>query len=89
MSNCTSGCPAPGTHRTWGECLRAKAPRIGWAHSAVGADLTAQKKWDSRLQEYRAARRQGIQPDSTQLEDVRRAVQLSNDAGVAYRADAL
>ena len=87
FSNCTSGC-REGGHATWGECMRAKNARIGYCQSAAGNDLTRQKRWDSRLGEYRAARRQGIQPDSTKLPDIRRAVDISNQTGVAYNARA-
>jgi hypothetical protein len=66
--------------------MRAKNTRIGYCQSGVGNDRTRQKRWDSRLQEYRAARRQGIQPDSTKLPDIRRAVETSNQTGKAYQA---
>jgi hypothetical protein len=85
MSSCTSGCPNPGTHESWGACLQAKALRIGWANSAAGIDLTKQKKWDMRIREYRDARRQGIKPASTRLKDVREAVKVSNETGNAFK----
>jgi hypothetical protein len=85
FSNCSTGC-REGGHATYGECLRAKSTRIGYCQSGVGNDRTRQKKWDSRLQEYRRARKQGIQPDSTKLPDIRRAVDISNQTGVAYDA---
>lgn len=85
MSNCTSGCPTQ-DHESYGSCLKAKDMRIGWANSAAGIDLSAQKRWDSRLQEYRAARRQGIQPKSTKLKDIRDAVTISNETGQAFKA---
>lgn len=49
MSNCSTGCPTPGAHATWGECMRAKNPRVAWAASAKGLDRTAEKKWDAEL----------------------------------------
>lgn len=85
FSNCSSGC-REGGHATYGECLRAKHTRVGYCQSVRGNDFTRQKRWDSRLQEYRRARRQGIQPDSTKLPDIRRAVDESNRTGVAYNA---
>jgi hypothetical protein len=66
--------------------MRAKDTRVLYSNSAAGNDLTRQKRWDSRLQAYRAARRQGIQPDSTKLPDIQRAVEISNQTGVAYDA---
>lgn len=81
---CTTSCPTPGMHATWGDCLRAKNLRIGWANSAGGKDYSAQKRWDSRLGEYRAARKQGIKPTSTKLPDIRHAVEESNRTGTAF-----
>lgn len=49
MSNCSSGCPTPGAHETWGECMRAKNTRVGWAASASGLDRTKDKKFDAEL----------------------------------------
>jgi hypothetical protein len=86
MSNCSSGCPTQ-DHDSYGECLRSKGMRIGWARSHLGVDFTRQKKWDKRLAEYRDARRQGIQPASSKLRDIRAAVDISNKTGVAFRAD--
>lgn len=48
MSNCSSGCKTQ-DHENWGACVRAKNTRVGWAASAAGLDLTAEKKWDAEL----------------------------------------
>lgn len=78
FSNCSTGC-RQGGHASWGECMRAKNTRVCWA-----IDQTAERKHFSRLDEYRAARRQGIRPDGTDLPSIRRAVRTSNDSGTAY-----
>lgn len=80
---CTSGCPTK-DHSSWGECMRAKSLRIAYCRSSFNRDATAQKQWDKDLDSYSSARRQGIQPDSTNRADVDRAVRLSNDFGEAY-----
>lgn len=49
MSNCSSGCPTPGAHASWGECVRDKNTRVAWAASAKGLDRTTEKKWDAEL----------------------------------------
>lgn len=85
MSNCTSGCPTQ-DHESYGECLRSKSLRVAYANSASGADYTREKRAAANRQAYRDARRQGIQPDSSKIQDVRRAVEISNRTGVAYRA---
>ena len=45
------------------------------------------KKWDAELQAYRDARAQGIQPSSTRMKDIQVAVEVSNRAGKAFKAD--
>lgn len=80
---CTSTC-LTGDHKTWGECVRAKNLRIAYCRSSVGSDFSAQKTWDSELDAYSSARKQGIQPDSTKMPDIRRAVELSDMTGEAY-----
>jgi len=45
------------------------------------------KKWDAELQAYRDARAQGIQPSSTRMRDIKVAVEVSNQAGKAFKAD--
>jgi len=58
--------------------------RIGWANSASGLDLTAEKKHRAELDAYRSARSAGIQPDSTRIGAVRRAVEISEKTGTPY-----
>lgn len=72
MSNCTTGCPTQ-DHSSYGECLRSKRPRV----ASEGGDYKAGLKWETEIKEYRDARRQGIQPKTTQLSDIRQAVSLS------------
>lgn len=86
MANCSSGCPTQ-DHATYGECLKSKNMKVGWANSANNVDRTADKQWESRLGEYYSARKQGIMPQSTKLRDIRQAVEISNETGKAFRAD--
>ncbi|MFC5799116.1 hypothetical protein [Streptomyces formicae] len=82
---CRSGCKTQ-NHATWGECARAANMRIAYC-GVAGGDASAQKRWDDELDLYRQARRQGIQPDSTNRPDVERALTLSEQAGAAYGRD--
>ena len=75
---CRTGCPTQ-DHESWGECARAANIKTGVI------DLTAQKRGDGALDLYAAARKQGIQPSSTRLADVRRALDNSDKAGTAFR----
>lgn len=82
---CTSSCPSQ-DHASWGECVRAKGLRVGWANHVDGLDYTREKNWNHEISEYRRVRRAGIQPASTKLADIRRAEELSNRAGRPYDA---
>lgn len=82
---CTSGCPVPGSHATWGECLRAKSLKVAYCGQG-GGDATTQKRWDAELQGYRDAVAQGIQPAGTTTKAVRMAVAKSHQDGVAFDA---
>lgn len=85
MSNCTSGCPTPGAHRTWGECMRAKSIRMGYIES--GMDATRERQWQSELSFARGAMEQGILPDNTTRKAVEHAYEMSEKTGIAYRGD--
>lgn len=78
---CTTGCPTPGAHSTWGACARAKRLHVGDVKGRNG-----NKKWDADLQAYADARRQGIQPAGTERHHVDRAVRISEADGKAWQA---
>lgn len=56
----------------------------GEASSSVARTGYTVKKWDSELDAYRNARAQGIQPKTTKLKDIRKAVDISNKTGTAF-----
>ena len=82
---CTTGCPTQ-DHESYAVCLKSKGLRVAYCNSANGMDYTTQKGWDKSLDNYRAARAQGIQPSSTRPDAVRRAVETSNLTGTAFQA---
>ena len=86
---CTSGCPTPGAHANWGECLKAKGMRIAYAASASGQDKSAQDRFDRDLDFYAAARSEGIQPMGTKRHQVEHAFRESDKSGEAYDAGTL
>lgn len=86
MSNCSTGCKTQ-DHATWGECVRAKNTRVGWAASASGLDLTKEKRFQKELSDYRDARAQGVQPAGTSGRKVKEAMRLSEDTGRAFNAE--
>lgn len=83
---CSSGCPSPGSHSSWGECQRAKNIKVAWCQSAKGLDATAEKKKDRELAAYRSARAQGIQPGGTSLAHTTAATAISDASGRAFDA---
>ena len=78
---CRSGCPTQ-DHDSWGECAR-ESVRFGFWYSQ---GVQRENDWNSELAEYRAARKQGISPASTQRKDIRAAVALSEAADRPFDA---
>lgn len=60
--------------------------KVAYCNSAKGFDATGQKRWERDLDAYADARRQGIQPETTQRAAVDQAVRFSDQAGMAYDA---
>jgi hypothetical protein len=52
-----------------------------------GFDQGAQRRWDGELNEYKALRKQGIQPDGTTRPHLEKAKKLSDAVGAAYGRD--
>lgn len=80
-SNCTTG-----PHETFGACLRAKNLKTAVSIPGNGYDRSAQAKWDKRIDSYKSAREQGIQPMSTKSADISQAVRASDATGSAFVA---
>lgn len=86
--SCASSCKTR-DHRTYGECLRSQSLAVtGLESTSPSFTREAQRKWDSELDAYAAARKQGIQPASTQRKHIDAAVEVSNQLGVAFDASA-
>lgn len=79
---CSSGCPTPGLHESFGACLRAKKLQI-----ENPAARKHDQKVNSDLNSYREARAAGIQPASIWKKDVENAWRISDAIGTPYRAD--
>jgi hypothetical protein len=78
--NCSSRCETR-NHATFGECIKNKG--VSFAPTVIAKS----KKWDTELDAYADARKQGIQPDGTKLHNVRQALDLSDKVGAAYGKD--
>lgn len=78
---CRTGCLSR-DHFSYADCC--KGLQIN-----TGLDLTfSQKAWDGELAAYRSARAQGVQPDGTTMPKIRKAMEISDASGVAYRGAA-
>ena len=78
-AKCATSCTTR-NHMSLGECLKSQHIGVAWG-------IQATKKWNSDLDAYAAARRQGIQPANTSRQAVDDAVILSNESGRAFDAD--
>ena len=69
-------------------CFTCKLPtlqlNVGDANSGLIDNGWTRKSWDGELAAYKSARSQGIQPDSTKMADIQKAVDISNKTGHAY-----
>lgn len=82
---CRTGC-ATKDHASYADCLRDAGVRVAYCNSANNQDYSRQKAWDKNLDDYRDARRQGIQPSGTSRAQIERAVAISNETGSAFKA---
>lgn len=83
---CRTGCITK-DHESYAACLRDAAPRVAYCNSAGGWDYTRQKTWDRELDAYRAAKAEGIQPETTRMADITKARAISDKTGKAFQAD--
>lgn len=80
LSQCRSGCREQ-NHDSYAECLQAS--NISFGNEQVGSTL---KKNEKELTAYRDARKIGIQPASTRMKDIQKAVRVSEATGRAAKA---
>jgi hypothetical protein len=72
------------------DCFGCKVKTLqmnaGDAKGSIISGGMTQKAWDKELDAYKTARAQGIQPASTKMKDIKKAVDISNKVGKAYDA---
>lgn len=86
--NCRAGCRTK-DHATWGECAKSANLRVGWAPSIGGLTKADDRAHEAELNAYKSAREQGIQPESTRMESIQKAVALSDTMGKAYNSEVM
>ena len=79
---CSSSCPTPGAHRTYGECLRAKAPAVMGLES-TGNDYTKTLQMHRDNAAYRAAVAEGLQPKAPTQQAVDEVRRVADTVGHA------
>ena len=82
--NCRSGCKTQ-DHESYSDCLQAA--NFGFAGcfpTRQGWDKDKEEKDEKELAAYRSAIKQGIEPRSTRMPDIQKAVEISNEAGKAF-----
>ena len=84
---CASSCKKQ-NHRSYGECLRDKGLAVTGLESTNSSfTREAQKSFNSEVDLYESAVRQGIQPESTNRKDVEAAIEASQILESPFRAD--
>lgn len=84
MSNCTSSCKTK-DHASYGECLQQNSPMFaGCFPTRQGWDKDKENKDNKELSAYYSAVKQGIEPRSTKMKDIKAAVEISQAAGKAF-----
>ena len=73
MNHCSQGCPTPGAHTSFGECLRAKSLKIGYARSSAGWDFTREKNFQRENDAYVKALKDGLDPQTPTWPGIRKA----------------
>lgn len=83
---CRTGCKTK-DHASYNECLQAAGVGTFLVKASMGQDATEQKRWDRELDSYKAARKEGMQPDGTTQKKIDEARRLSDKAGAGYGKD--
>lgn len=82
---CSSSCLTR-DHQSWGDCVRSKGIKTHVETPGTGYDPAKNKAWDRRIDSYRAARAEGIQPAGTSKSQIDAAVRTSDATGTAFVA---
>lgn len=69
--SCSTACPTQ-DHKSWGECVRSKGLQL--SPHVNGEYAVRQKAWDSELDHYASAVRQGLSPAGTKRHQVDAAI---------------
>lgn len=76
---CSTGCPTPGAHGSYGECLRSKSLRPMWL-GGVQPSKTEQDRFSRTNERYRDAVAAGLSPAAVSDRAVDAAYKLAESA---------
>lgn len=79
---CRTGCPTQ-DHENWGVCLRASNLELSTG-DANNRKTMSSKAYSNELNAYSDAIRQGVEPATTNMKDIKSAMKLSEMAGKAF-----
>lgn len=84
---CSSGCPTPGSHASWGECVRSKNSGVmGLETTGNGlGGYSADKKMHRENAAYRDAVSEGLQPQAPTFAAVDAAKRAADTVGAPVR----
>lgn len=83
MSECACGAPAVANDRECSPCFRERIGSI----SHASASPAENRRWNDRLERYRATRAEGSQPQTTKTQAIDDARRISDFTGKPFRAD--
>lgn len=69
VNNCSSSCPTPGAHQSWGECVRSKNFKPMWL-GGTGPSYGEQKRFENDTAMYRQVVRDGASMSTAMHEGV-------------------
>lgn len=85
--SCASTCQTR-DHSSYGACLRSKRLSVmGLESTNPSFTREREKDWNSELDLYEQARKEGIQPATTQRKDIEAAMQISDTFQKPFQAD--
>jgi len=73
---CSSGCPTPGAHRSYGHCLKSKGAHVS---NEIRATAMDRGKWNAELRAYAAARAEGLQPEGVSMREIDAAKRAADE----------
>jgi len=84
---CSAGCPTPGAHKSWGDCIRSKRTAVMGLESTGNGlgGYTADQKMHRENAAYRDAVSEGLQPSAPTFAAVDKARKAADTVGAPVK----